>query len=239
MTGIIIASFILGIVGYMGMVRAYDDYEYLPFGEYTFYFVDMNAGDNLTWSFNTYAESFIVLFEIEGVPISEGLEEDSGIYIANITDSYLLVFVNLDIGLMRDGWIHIYFEVNVEPPPPPGPFTLTSTATNPDTDGSFSLQWTTSTDANNYSVYQDNVLLNSGLTSLSYLININTNGSYDFQITAFNNYGKTDSNEITVNIAIPPESEPESTEAIPSFNPFIIAGIIGVVAIIIIVKKRK
>lgn len=234
--GLLIA---FSIIGCVNVGHAYDDYEYVPFGDYIYYFVDMNAGDNLSWSFNTYAEEFEVWCYIENADLSkDGSTSDSGIYTAPTTMEYLLVFVNLDIQLFRDGWIHVYFEVNYEPPPPPGPFTLTSNADNPDTDGSFSLQWTNSIDADNYSVYQDNAILASGLTSLSYLININSNDSYDFQITAFNIYGETDSNEITINVAIPP-APPAPTNGISSFNVLIVVGIISIVAVIIVAKRRR
>ena len=155
----------------------------------------------------------------------------------------MLVFLNYDISLFRDGFIDIYFEVNVPPPPLPGPFTLTSTATNPDTDGSFSLQWTASADSDDYSVYQDNVLLSSGVTSLFYSITISVNNTYDFKVIAYNVNGETESNEISVIVAIPPGEPSPTPNLIPSFNPLIIIGIIGCLsglsAIIINKRMRK
>ncbi len=199
----------------------------------------MVAGDNLTWSFNTYFEPFEVNFQIGGVEISDGLEENSGIYTASTADNFLLVFTNLDTSLFRDGFIHVYFELNVPPPPLPGPFTLTSTATNPDTDGSFSLQWTASVDSDNYSVYQDSVLLNNGITNLYYPITISVNDTYDFKVIACNVNGETESNEIIVIVAIPPEEPNLTPDLIPGFNPLIVIGIIGSISTVSAIVIRK
>jgi hypothetical protein len=121
----------------------------------------------------------------------------------------------------------------------PTSFTLTSNADTPDTDGIFTLYWTNSEYANNYSLYQNDVLLVSGLTGLYCSMKIYSNGSYSFKVIAFNNYGYTSSNEIIVDIEIP--VEPETTpDLIPSFNPLIIVGlIVGISSILAIgIKKR-
>jgi len=131
-----------------------------------------------------------------------------------------------------------------EPDPDlPTSFTLTSNADTPDTDGIFTLYWTNSEYANNYSLYQNDILLDSGLTELYYLMEIYSNGSYSFKVIAFNNYGDTSSNEIIVDIEIPVEPDPDPTptpDLIPSFNPLIIIGIIGCISGIsaIVIKKR-
>ncbi len=127
-----------------------------------------------------------------------------------------------------------------EPEPEfPTSFTLTSNADTPDTDGILTLYWTNSEYANNYSLYQNDVLLVSGLTELYCSMKIHSNGSYSFKVIAFNNYGYTSSNEIIVDIEIP--VEPETTQdLIPSFNPLIIVGlIVGISSILAIgIKKR-
>jgi len=104
----------------------------------------------------------------------------------------------------------ITVNIEIPPPPPPNPFVLTSDANNPDMDGIFTLSWTASTRANSYSVYQKDILMDNGLTTLYYDVGIYTDGSYDFKIIAFNEYGNISSNEITVNIDIP----------LPPPNPF-------------------
>ncbi len=47
---IIIALFGLS---YVSIGNSYGDTEYLPFGDNTYYRIEMNIGDNLTWSFET------------------------------------------------------------------------------------------------------------------------------------------------------------------------------------------
>ncbi len=209
-------------------------------GDYAYYGIEMVAGDNLTWSFNTFVDEFMVYVELNNTELTDGLTEDSGIFYALETKTYYILFVNKDTLLFRGGFINIYFEVNVPPPPLPNPFTLTSTATNPDTDGSFSLQWTASVDSDNYSIYQNNVLLSSGITNLYYPITISVNDTYDFKVIACNVNGETESNEIIVIVAIPPEEPNLTPDLIPSFNPLIIIGIIGGISAIsaIIIRKR-
>ncbi len=84
------------------------------------------------------------------------------------------------------------------------PFTLTSNAGNPDINGIFTLYWTSSVYANNYSLYQNETLLDSEINSLSYYIDDYSNGSYTFKVIAFNDIGNITSNEITINVEIPP-----------------------------------
>ena len=116
---------ILSMIFFIIPTKAYEDTEYLIFGSeyYGFadYGVEMNEGDNLTWSFETRLEEFEVLVKIDNEDISEGLEFDSGVWIAPRTDTFWIIFINYDILLQRDGYIDIYFEVNVEPEPEPEP----------------------------------------------------------------------------------------------------------------------
>ena len=95
----------------------------------------------------------------------------------------------------------IYKVINL-PLPSPTPFTLTSNADNPDEDGIFMLYWSSSEYGDVYSVYCDNVLLEWGITKLYCNIKVYSSGSYDFKVVALNDYGQTDSNEITVNVDI-------------------------------------
>lgn len=210
---------------------AYETTEYLPFGESVYYGVEMEIGDNLTWSFETWYEEFEVWLMINDEDISIGEISDSGIWIAPSTDTFYIIFINYDILLFRDGFIDIYFEVNVEPDLP-SPFTLTSNADNPDTDGVFLLSWTISEYANNYSVYQNDALLDSGLTELYYSIKIYSNGSYSFKVIAFNNYGNIESNEITVNVQIPIEPEPADKKEIIGFNMIPLISVISIITVI-------
>jgi len=112
---------ILSIIFFIIPTKAYEDTEYLIFGSeysgFADYGVEMNEGDNLTWSFETRLEEFEVLVKINNDGISEGLEFDSGVWIAPRTDTFWIIFINYDILLKRDGYIDVYFEVNVEPEP--------------------------------------------------------------------------------------------------------------------------
>ncbi|MFW9880336.1 MAG: Ser-Thr-rich GPI-anchored membrane family protein, partial [Candidatus Thorarchaeota archaeon] len=95
---------------------------------------------------------------------------------------------------------------------PPGPFDLTSTADSPDTDGDFDLTWTSSSGADNYSLYMDNnyiTRIDKSLTSLAYQnatspfqITGLTNGTYFFIIVAYNETGSTLSDCIMVEVQI-------------------------------------
>ncbi|KKL70819.1 hypothetical protein LCGC14_2101100 [marine sediment metagenome] len=113
----------------------------------------------------------------------------------------------------------ITVNIEIPPPPPPNPFVLTSDANNPDMDGIFTLYWTGSTHANSYSVYQNDILMDNGLTELYYDVGIYTDGSYSFKIKAFNDYGNMSSNEITVNIEIPLPSPTPFTLTSNADNP--------------------
>jgi len=119
-----------------------------------------------------------------------------------------------DFGNITSNEITVIVEIPpIQIPDPPSSFTLTSTANIPDTNGIFTLYWTSSEYANNYTVYQNDVLLDSGITEKYYYIEIYLNGSYDFKAIAFNDIGNATSNEITViivipSIPIPPEPEP-------------------------------
>lgn len=98
--------------------------------------------------------------------------------------------------------------------PFPDEFSLSSpNAGAPDTDGTFTLSWTESTDANNYTLYSSNtyftnpngkeILLDQtpskshGLTSLA-------EGRYYYLVEATNDYGNTTSNCYSVQVQYPP-----------------------------------
>jgi len=103
--------------------QAYETTEYLIFGSefhgFVYYGIEMEIGDNLTWSFKTYSEEFEVQCRIGDICLSEGLTSDFGVWYAPDSETYYITFINFDILLFRDGFIDIYFEVNVEPEPEP------------------------------------------------------------------------------------------------------------------------
>lgn len=139
----------------------------------------------------------------------------------------------------------------------PGAFILSSDAGTPDPDGNFTLSWTPSPRANNYSLYQHSVYIteiNDSLTlleeeteDLSLPLTGYSNGTYYFKGVAFNNYGNVTSNYVSVNIEIPPE-EPEldldgddggNGRPIPGYNLIFLIVIIGFVSTIIIYRRLK
>ncbi len=114
------------------------------------------------------------------------------------------------------------------PPKPPGNFSLFSSAGTPDDDGNFTLIWSKSIRAENYSVYQYSKfiseingslnLLVSGLTNNSLNIFDYVNGTYFFMIVAFNDAGVTSSNCYSVTVMIPQKNDPEVIPTIKIFG---------------------
>ncbi|MFW9865555.1 MAG: ABC transporter substrate-binding protein [Candidatus Thorarchaeota archaeon] len=90
----------------------------------------------------------------------------------------------------------------------PGPFTLSSTAGSPDNDGDFDLTWTSSSNADNYTVYEYSsyiTVINGSLTTLgSEMVCLTlplsgySTGTYYFIVVAHNENGDTLSNYIQV-----------------------------------------
>jgi len=103
-------------------------------------------------------------------------------------------------------------QVNVELALPPGDFTLSSNAGIPDTDGSFTLSWTSSTRSTNYSVYCHSgyiteingslSLLAEEISDVSLLLSGYSDGTYYFIIVAYNEYGDKLSNCIMLIVEI-------------------------------------
>ncbi|MHA1671828.1 MAG: C25 family cysteine peptidase [Promethearchaeota archaeon] len=94
----------------------------------------------------------------------------------------------------------------------PEDFILSSNADSPDIDGSFNLEWASSSYAKNYTIYQYNsyiseineslTILESEIEDLNYSITDLTNGVYYFIVLAVNNHGETLSNCIQVNVEL-------------------------------------
>ncbi len=147
--------------------------------------------------------------------------------LVNYWIKYYISFASKDAEEYKPTLIVEYSDIPSELEPDlPSSFILTSNADTPDIDGIFILYWTNSEYANNYSIYQNNILFDSGLIVLYYLMEIYSNGTYNFKVIAFNDYGNSTSNEITIIIKIPKEPEPEP---ISNNKDFIIGIVIGVV----------
>ena len=98
--------------------------------------------------------------------------------------------------------------------PTPDNFELSSDASTHDPDGNFTISWTESLDADNYTLFQsDNLILelNSSVievaeenTNRTYSFENFPEGIYYFMVVAFNEYGNTSSNCIRVKVQFPP-----------------------------------
>lgn len=161
---------------------------------------------------------------------------------------YFIVKADNIIGSTLSNCIKV--EVGISPEVP-GTFTLLSNAGNPDPDGNFTLSWTSSARASNYSIYRYSgfitevneslTLLEEETEALSLPLTGYSNGTYYFIAVAFNNFGNTNSNSININIEISPE-EPDdggTGAQIPGYNLLFLIVTIGFVSTIIIYRRLK
>ncbi|MFX0134437.1 MAG: hypothetical protein ACFFDN_12430, partial [Candidatus Hodarchaeota archaeon] len=96
----------------------------------------------------------------------------------------------------------------------PDKFILNSNAAKPDPNGNFTLTWSISLDADNYTVYYDDIYISaldgsqdvivSGNTNRSLEIKNLTQGTHYYIAQAFNSYGNTTSNCIKIEVLYPP-----------------------------------
>lgn len=131
--------------------------------------------------------------------------------------------------------------------PPPSSFTLYSNAGSPDDDGNFTLTWSSSSGANNYSVYQSSSYIyniNGSLTQLANEINSLTHslsglsdGTYFFVVVAFNDSGNKTSNVLIITVEL--QVGGSTTPGIPGFNLMIVGLVIGIVSVMLIKKRLK
>ncbi|MFX1572639.1 MAG: ABC transporter substrate-binding protein [Promethearchaeota archaeon] len=128
----------------------------------------------------------------------------------------------------------------------PGSFQLTSDAGNPDTDGNIRLDWTSSDNADNYSLYTYHRYIseiNASITSLEYQNAISpytisrlSTGDYYYIVIAYNSYGQTESNVLQIVIKLP--KHPINLILIIGIIVGAIAGL-TVVTFFVVTKKRK
>ncbi len=157
-----------------------------------------------------------------GVYWNDGISRGPAIDIDSNDDLHI-VWDDSTEGIWGGGlydWEIIYTKISI--PSNPGTFIISSDVVTVDTDGNFTLSWTISPKANNYSIYRHSSLIteiNKSLTvieeeieTLSLPLTGYTNGTYYFIAVAFNNYGNITSNCINVTVAIPPPKPPSSFE---------------------------
>ena len=98
--------------------------------------------------------------------------------------------------------------------PLPGKILLIHNTTSPDIDGTFTLSWSESLDAKNYTLYQSNSSISKVDSSVNKIMEENTNrtikfhnleeGIYYYIVIGYNNYGNTTSNLINITVQYPP-----------------------------------
>lgn len=162
---------------------------------------------------------------------------------------YFIILATNFVGSTLSNCISINVSIPA-PPKPPGNFTLSSNAITPDDDGNFTLFWSISYRAINYSVYQYSKfiseinsslnLLARGLTNNSLKIFDYVNGTYYFIVLASNNVGINLSDCILITVSIPPLMEPEEPQnKIRGYSIFFILTMIVVYGLVIKNIRRK
>ncbi len=162
---------------------------------------------------------------------------------------YYVVAANNKYGftLSDDVQVIVAIPVVVEIPPlePPGSFELSSNADDPDDDGNFTLTWTASNRAVNYTVYVHSSFITTITSSLTVLVTDTTsrslvlsdydNGTYYFIVVAHNNAGDTLSNCIQVDVDLPEGGG----EEIPGYNLYFLLILFPVITAFLIRKRLK
>ncbi len=153
---------------------------------------------------------------------------------SNGTYYFIAVAFN-DYGNNTSNCINITVAIPPDPPDPPDPtdppgdFAISSNANNPDQDGNFTLEWTSSDWANNYSIYQYSsyiteingslTLLLEEVATLSLPLSGYSNGTYYFVAVAFNDFGSKISNCINITVVITPsyDNDPLNDDPNPNY----------------------
>ncbi|MBY9016514.1 MAG: hypothetical protein KGD68_12540 [Candidatus Lokiarchaeota archaeon] len=179
---------------------------------------DTDGNFNITWSLSAYADNYSlylsssIITEInESVTVLLDEVTDTSYEVSGYSDGnyYFLVVARNGNGNTTSSNLL----VNVDVPDPPSPFTLSSDADSPDANGNFTLTWTPSNLADNYSLYGYSsliteingslILLLEEVTDLTYEVFDYLDGTYFFVVVAKNAVGTTFSNNIEVVVKIP------------------------------------
>jgi ABC-type transport system substrate-binding protein len=213
---------------------------------------DTDGNFNITWSPSAYADNYSLYVSSSVITV---INEDVTLLLNEVTDLsyeasgysygtyYFLVVAENGNGNTTSSNL----VVNVETPIPE-PFTLSSNAGSPDANGNFTLTWTPSNLADNYSLYVSSsliteitgslTLLLDEVTDLSYDVFDYLDGTYFFAVIAKNTYGTTLSNNIEVNVEIE-EPDPRPAPWIPGFEMWTMFFAITSVGLIILLRKKK
>ncbi len=158
---------------------------------------------------------------------------------------YFIVVAHNNDGDTLSNDVQVIVAIPIPPLEPPGSFVLSSNADDPDEDGSFTLTWTASDRAVNYTVYMHSSIITTISSSLTVIISeTNTlsrtlsdyaNGTYYFIVVAHNNAGDTLSNYIQVDVDLPGGGGGE----IPAYNLYFLLIIFPVITAYLIRKQLK
>lgn len=99
--------------------------------------------------------------------------------------------------------------------PLPDTFIVTDNATDPDSDGSFTISWSESLGAENYSLFQSNITITNPDSNTIKIVEGNINktvsfnsieeGTYYYIVVGYNKYGNISSNVINITVQYPPD----------------------------------
>ena len=103
--------------------------------------------------------------------------------------------------------------INITVQYPPGEFFLYHDADFPDKDGTVNFTWTFSQGAESYDLYINNSLYQDNITQNSYMVNNLDTADYSIVISAINEAGQRQSDEVTIYIRRIPSSFSFSTDA--------------------------
>ena len=178
---------------------------------------DPDGNFNLNWTASLYANNYSVYLHSSYITGINGSLTILAIDATNLSlilsdysngDYYFIVEAKNDVGSTLSNCLKV--TVNRYP----GSFALSSDAVDPDPDGSFTLSWTSSARANNYSVYRHSsyiteingslTLIVSDYTNLSLTLSGYSDGNYYFIVEAKNDYNTTLSNCIKISVGLIP-----------------------------------
>ncbi|MCK4284884.1 MAG: hypothetical protein KAX18_01725 [Candidatus Lokiarchaeota archaeon] len=174
------------------------------------------------------------------------------------TDLYPMLYISQEkygVPLWRDWEMNFnrgdlfFANFRFVPYPPisiPGIFSLFSDAEAPDTDGNFNLNWSSSSEAQNYSLYRHNNLITEINGSVSLLVNQTatspisitglSSGEYYYVVVAHNLLGDRMSNNVHIIVDIPAvPSDPE----ISGYNSLILIGLTFGTSLVLLIKKKQ
>jgi hypothetical protein len=225
--------------------------------------IDTDGTIILSWTSSTGARNYSIYvndayiddFDNKGNLILEGLTNTSSLVGEDLADdNYYFVVVALnEVGQTMSNCISVIIQKH------PTSFLLSKeidTATV-DENGEFFLSWTQSKFANYYTVYNSTTPMNETevVTQVlgtydpdfiwpeyRYKVSVSENGTYYYQVTAFNDYGNYTSNFVEVTVAI---RGPRRTPPLPNIWFIVIliliisAAIAGVAVSIYFLRRRK